>query len=380
MPSPARARLAFSGGTAWVVAALLATLLGSGCGDSRMDSPVAPRGPVSGAGDVQINNISMFELDLIEGGEDPASNWYSISGGNQILHSTDKTTGSDQFIGKKSPVPGAPIRIQNETWTVARLNDGTFLLEQWYEVLSDAEEDVDRSGTLTYMNDDGVALRTVDFTGVRAVSYHVDETESDGPLEVLEFEVESALHSADPDHVSEVVHSPAECWLFEGDPLGHFGVGGQRFPTHLEDVNYEPSLDLLGDIVQVDDWHLVRGGGMHCACPFAGVSDPDLRKLHREARSPFPEIELAGPFISSPSRAALLEWLNRWLRKGRAPSALTVDLLEFSPEPPEMLRSLEFHDVVPVEYHPPAFSRGDDAPLQERFVFKAMRVEDRTGP
>ena len=49
-------------------------------------------------GDVQINNISMFRLDLMAGGgEGPASNWYAIRGGHQILHRTDKTTGSDQF-------------------------------------------------------------------------------------------------------------------------------------------------------------------------------------------------------------------------------------------------------------------------------------------
>lgn len=49
-------------------------------------------------GDVQISNISMFRYDVMAGaGQDPAANWYSVSGGSQILHSTDKTTGEDQF-------------------------------------------------------------------------------------------------------------------------------------------------------------------------------------------------------------------------------------------------------------------------------------------
>lgn len=52
---------------------------------------------MAGDSNLNVNNVSKFSLDLMQGGEAPASNWFSINGGATILHQTNKTTGVDQF-------------------------------------------------------------------------------------------------------------------------------------------------------------------------------------------------------------------------------------------------------------------------------------------
>ena len=77
--------------------------------------------------------------------------------------------------------------------------------------------------------------------------------------------------------------------------------------------------------------------------------------------------------VNSNERSDMVEWLNKWL-SGRD---MPVDSrLEIIGAEEQVVEEVQYRDVVPVSYHPPAvYAREDDTQLYESLTFKARIIE-----
>lgn len=223
-------------------------------------------------------------------------------------------------------------------------------------------------------------VRTLSFSGAELVEHRLESDGDGSTVEVVRFSVqEMAVGDADSRDLP-TVHGDADCWAVSGSELGWFGNGGQPTVLVLDDEvgAFDVAVDTGDGPLLAGGWHLARGGGFHCHCPFAGVADPDPTVLLREAYEPTPEIRLEGPLLSSGGRAELLDWVSRWMGGGRSRADLEVRMLD-APDG-DLVHAEDFYRVIPVSYVPPSARQGDDSPWVESVVVRGFRVEDSDPP
>lgn len=136
-------------------------------------------------------------------------------------------------------------------------------------------------------------------------------------------------------------------------------------------------LDLAGGSPEPSgNWYRVSGGAMQLH-KTNKTGDTASNKRTASGDIEFSEINLSGPFVKATgARKDLLDWLNAWATGKGERSNATLELLDSMDQ---VVRTFNFFESIPVEYHPPAVGVSEGELLEERFVFKAERVEDVGG-
>jgi hypothetical protein len=168
---------------------------------------------------VSVENASRFELDLVSGeGQGPSSDWYSVNGGEMIMHTVSGSNAGDiefKEIKVKGPLAGGRTRSDLLDW-----------LNSWAK----GKDDKRVNATLDLLNGDGKPARIYEFRDVFPTSYQppsVNVSIHDLLEETLTFK---------PMFI-KYVSKPGGNIAFEQDVEGDIITGGAfRFEIEGEDL------------------------------------------------------------------------------------------------------------------------------------------------
>lgn len=244
--------------------------------------------------------------------------------------------------------------------------------------------------SLVYLDREGLEVRRVDCFGFVPVRYgfiDFDNISVPLPLEVVELSVQRCEYSGtgslqqltantfrlelegiSGERVQTVepgamVNVPRE----SPSPLGP----GSRVVAGLSPAALQPGVIIAGFVFALlqggvpagGDWTSIEGGARAFETNESG-------KVVEKVT----DVELVGALLGSPTRFEMMQWLNDWTG-GRTPTGTAT--LELEDRDRVLLKTIQFRDIVPISYQPPAVQADSTAVLEETLVFRPQAVVEQ---
>lgn len=296
----------------------------------------------------------------------------------------------EDLVGGGGPGPG-PTSTSG-TWKAVRLIGEQRLFRDVVQRVADGDS-VD--GSLVYLDMAGQEARRINFFGIIPVSFETLEIDVPGVGSLLEETLEFSVSrvelgidvEADPrtflfsdhflfelagptDDVIAVMPGPILFDYPDPRPIDFIPEtprfsGGGGAGAGLPDIylrSYGFNFQIVAGLSRPDSgWSNISGGAMQ-------FLDPDFVK----PGIIFSDVELFGPMVNSNERKDVVDWLNRWLSGDDLPVDSQMEILGAEGT---VVEAVQYRDVVPVSYHPPAVDVRKENALYERLTFKAHIIE-----
>ena len=134
------------------------------------------------------------------------------------------------------------------------------------------------------------------------------------------------------------------------------------------------SLDLIAGAGQdaAANWYSITGGHQILSAAPTGKTSKAQYAAKTSGDVEYAEVEVVGPLVKGGTRAEMRKILNTWATQSGERFNATLNLMDSNQK---IIRSINYFENIPTYYAPPSVRAGDDSLLEERFSFKAERVE-----